>query len=72
MNRVEFDLAIYSESAILRAIEDYREICNIAVSKKNDLLMCEFSDCQYEPTVTAQEFSNYVIDLMNINAYADH
>ena len=72
MNRVEFDLTIYSESAVLRAIEDYREICNIAVSVKNGLLICEFSDCKYELTATIHEFSNYVIDLMNVNAYADH
>lgn len=72
MNRVEFDLVIYSESTILRAIEDYRELCNIAVFMKNGLLICEFSDCKYEMTTTIHEFSNYVIDLMNTNAYADY
>ena len=72
MNRVEFDLSIFSETVILKAIEDYREFCNIGISKTNGLMICEFSDCKYETVATINEFSNYVIDLMNINAYADH
>lgn len=72
MNRIEFDLAIYSENAILRALDDYRGICTIVISKTNCLLICEFSECKYDLKDTMDEFLNYVIDLMNTNAYADH
>lgn len=72
MNRVEFDLAIYSETALLKAIADYKEICTIRFNKADGYMICKFSDCRYELSVTINEFSNYVIDLMNMNDYVDH
>lgn len=64
-NSVKFSKAIYNEANILRAIQDYRDICRIELDENSDEFICSFFDCKVELLLTVYEFANYLIELSN-------
>ncbi len=68
MNSRKFDADIYSKKAIEQSIIDFNELCRIETETNNNYIICRFFDCKYDIKTTIDEFSNYVIDLMNSRA----
>ena len=58
--KIEFDPFLYSEKAVKKAIEDYRNIAEITYSCKNTI-QCELSNSIYDIRLTEHEFVNYVL-----------
>ena len=70
---ITLDLSLYSNEAILRAIQDYVEIAHIEYQPKweknqaghsmPDHVSCIFHFTQYDLELTKSEFCNYVLEL---------
>ena len=70
---IAFDLSLYSEDAVLRAIQDYKGIAEIeykATQKNPGLdnnaekqIECVISHSMYDIETTRLEFCNYVLSL---------
>ena len=56
---------IYSPTIIQRAIQDYKDICQIRVEENTDHIVCEFVESVADIELTIYEFSNYLIELIN-------
>ena len=63
INMMEFDLDLYSEEAILRAINDYRGIAEIESRREKSSIFCRFVHTQHSLELTMNEFENYVLEL---------
>lgn len=61
-----FPKSIYRLDTIKRGIHDYRSICTIDIKELESSYACFFSDSVADLTLTAYEFSNYVIELSNV------
>lgn len=61
---------LYNRSCIYSGINAYRLLAHIRVQENGNYWVCSFSDCVYDPDLTAHEFENYLINLMN--AVQDH
>ena len=57
--------AIYREEIIDRAIFDYRSICTILKINQHRGVLCIFKRSVTDLELTANEFSNYLIELSN-------
>jgi len=60
---VIFDLDFYKSSAIEQAISDYTDLAKIDINNDCHYYTCCLSGCTYDETLTAKEFSNYVLQL---------
>ena len=60
-----FPETIYPQSVILQAIQDYAEICRIKLRRTGGGVECVFLKSIAAPELTAMEFSNYLIELIN-------
>lgn len=56
---------LFSLTQITTAANAYQTIANIEVSNMADYWECHFTDCKFGEELTAAEFENYLIDLMN-------
>lgn len=65
--RIELYLptAVYSEALIDRAILDYSSICTIVKKHQHSGILCIFIKSVADLELTANEFSNYLIELSN-------
>lgn len=63
--RVSYPHSVYEKGLIDRAIRDYQEICTIRQHDNGMETACVFSRSVTDLTVTALEFSNYLIELAN-------
>lgn len=60
---MEFDLTLYSEEAIHRAIQAFAEIASIDGSRKGEKYLCRICSSKLDPELTGLEFANYVLDM---------
>ena len=58
-------LAIYPEWIVRKAAADYSKLAKIKLSNADDYILCEFHDCVLEPERIADEFENYLVELIN-------
>ena len=60
-----FDLDLYSEEAVSKAIKDYQDIAVITTRKEGEQMECVFRSCadQFPEQLVIHEFSNYVLNL---------
>lgn len=67
MKKIELYLpkTVYSEALIDRAILDYRSICLIKKKRQFGGTLCIFMRSVADLELTANEFSNYLIELAN-------
>lgn len=63
--RVFYPHSVYDRDLIDQAIKDYQEICTIKQHDSGMEISCVFSQSVTDLTVTALEFSNYLIELAN-------
>ena len=65
MNSRKFDADIYPQKAIEQSILDFNELCRVETEISDNYIICRFFDCKYDVKTTIDEFSNYIIDLIN-------
>lgn len=56
---------IYDSKILIKAAEDFSKIAEISLQDNDENWICVFSCCLYNEELTAKEYSNYVLDLMN-------
>ena len=64
MNLKEYDLEIYTDTVIKKAISDYKNLCKINITYKNGKAYCIFKASRYPINIVMNEFDNYLIELM--------
>lgn len=60
LNKELFELSI-----IMIGIEAYKCLTNAVVSEADQYWKVDFRNCRYDEQLTADNFENYLIDLMN-------
>ena len=63
--RVSYPHSVYGRDLIDQAIKDYQEVCSIKQHDNGMETSCVFSRSVTDLTITALEFSNYLIELAN-------
>ena len=66
MKTIEFDLNLYDQKCIKKAIDDFYDIAEIISEKCDNKIICRMLASKADINLTACEFSNYIIDLMNV------
>lgn len=66
MKTIEFDLNLYAQKCIKKAIDDFYDIAEIISEKCDNKIICRMLASKADINLTACEFSNYIIDLMNV------
>ncbi len=59
-----YDNSIYPLEVILRAIDDYSNICAVEVVQTGKDTRCIFSEGKTDMSVIMREFTNYLLELM--------
>lgn len=57
---------LYDHETISQGVERFRELCTIQMISDGAYTVCIFTDCVYNPEITAREFENYLIDAENV------
>jgi len=57
--------SIFGRSSIEKAVNDYGDFANSAVSETDKYWILQFSDFKYDEEQTVMEFENYLIGLEN-------
>lgn len=65
MIELKLNADIYDVQKVKIAADAYKELCKIKLRTADDYIICNFTDCLYDPEETIKEFENYTIDLMN-------
>ena len=60
-----FSASIYPEEKVIQAISEYKGICHIKLVRKNGGFECAFFESVADLELTAMEFANYLIELVN-------
>jgi len=60
-----FPVTIYPQDVIQQAVKDYAEICHIELRKTEGGVECVFLKSIADLELTAREFSNYLVELIN-------
>lgn len=60
-----FPATIYPQDVIQQAIKDYAEICHIELLQTDTGVECLFLESVADLELTAREFSNYLVELVN-------
>lgn len=60
-----FPTTIYPQDVIQQAVKDYAEICRIELNTTDVGVECIFLESVADLELTAREFSNYLIELIN-------
>ena len=66
MKIIEFDLNLYDQKCIEKSIEDFSDIAEIILEKYDNKIICRVLNSKSDINLTVCEFSNYIIDLMNV------
>lgn len=61
----EYPQSLYPRTVIEQAVRDYANICQIELQNVPRGTRCEFYDSRAPLRMTVQEFSNYLIELIN-------
>lgn len=72
MMELKLNKQIFDGFVIETAISAYKGLATIDLLDGIDYWICSFFDCEYPEELTALEFENYVIDLMNSKHYDDN
>lgn len=67
--KLKLSKQVFNVAAIETAISAFTGLAKINLVESADYWICSFSDCKYPEMLTASEFENYVIDLMNSKHY---
>lgn len=65
MKTVKLNREIYNEKTVISAIDAYKDLCSIELTESEKYFDCCFENCKYDEALTACEFENYLIDLIN-------
>lgn len=65
-NSIELTKKFYDKSYILEAINAYKGIANIKIDENQDYYICTVVSSKHSPQLVLNEFSNYVLGLMNL------
>ena len=65
-NSIELTKEFYDKSAIIQAIEAYKEIASIKFTENKNCYICTVESSKPSPQLVLNEFSNYVLGLMNL------
>ena len=65
-NSTELTKAFYDIFHILEAINAYRGIANIKIDENQDYYICTVVSSKHSSQLVLNEFSNYVLGLMNL------
>lgn len=57
---------IYSKKNVLKAIDEYKNLCHIDILDATEKMILVFKECLYDEKLTVNEFENYVIGLENM------
>ncbi|MBR4332526.1 MAG: HxsD-like protein [Clostridia bacterium] len=60
-----YNQSLYPEKLLRKAIADYASVGRIEVISKQNGFLCVFSSTLVDPERMANEFDNYLIELMN-------
>lgn len=60
-----FPATIYPQDVIQQAVKDYAEICRIEFCRTESGVECVFLKSIVDLELTAKEFSNYLVELIN-------
>lgn len=63
---MSYNTKIYNEMIIKKCIDDYKNICEVNVELKDNNFKCTFSNFKFDPIETILEFSNYLIENINM------
>ena len=67
-----YNKAIYPETVLRRAAKDYSSLGTVDIAEVGNANLCFFSSSLVEPEHMAEEFDNYLIELLNSGEkYAD-
>ena len=66
MKIIEFDLNLYDQKCIETSIEEFSDIAEIILEKYDNKIICRVLNSKSDINLTVCEFSNYIIDLMNV------
>lgn len=66
MKIIEFDLNLYDQKCIEKSSEDFSDIAEIILEKYDNKIICRVLNSKSDINLTVCEFSNYIIDLMNV------
>jgi hypothetical protein len=61
---IEFNSAIYKREAIKKAADDFKDVADISISKKQDMIIAKISKPDPEVKDIKGEFCNYVLEVM--------
>lgn len=62
---MKYSSTLYSKSCIDQGITSYKNLCDIKVQYDTEQTVCRLSNGKVNLELTAMEFSNYLIEIMN-------
>lgn len=62
---------VYAREALDAAIGAFGALARISVSEDGAYWRCVFEECVHDPQRTADEFENYLLDLLNEGRHGD-
>ncbi len=68
---IQLSKEIYSKAAIERAIHDYSSLGHFQVTESETYYICKIINSIYDSLLTANEYENYVIALMNQKEFTE-
>ena len=63
---MSYNTKIYNEMIIKKCIDDYKNICEVNVELMDINFKCTVSNFKFDPIETILEFSNYLIENINM------
>lgn len=65
MIKIDINNEIFDKAVIDQAIADYKELAEVSYEETHKAWTCKFLRCKYDEGLTAREFENHLVDLMN-------
>ncbi len=62
---IQLSKDIYKKSAIDRAVLDYAKLAHFIITESETHYYCKITHTIYDSVLTAKEFENYIIGIMN-------
>lgn len=62
---MQYSSMLYSKSCIKQGLIAYKDLCDIEVRYETGQTVCRLSNSRVNLEMTAREFSNYLIEIMN-------
>lgn len=71
-NQSSYELSLYEKEKILVAAAAYKSFCSIEILQQDQKLVCTFRSDKVPVDRVMNEFDNYLIELMQSKASANH